>query len=394
MRRYLETHPWIRFDASGINELRPRAWMLLGEARARCDHLAGMPLHPGIAEKLYEVALIKGVQASTAIEGNTLTTEQVTGILHGTYSAPPSRAYQEQEVRNVLDALRAIDFQVRSGEMPVITAESICEYNRQVLEGTDHEPDAVPGLIRDHQVGVWRYQGAPAEDGPYLIDRLADWLESDTFRAGDPEVQFARHIAAAICAHLYIAWIHPFGDGNGRTARLLEFAILARSGTIPLAAAHLLSDHYNLTRDRYSRELAASSKTQSITEFATYAVEGLVDGLREQIALVRGQQLYIAWVNYVNEVLGRFKSGPSRDRQNTLVLAMLSDEPLSREELTQLTPEVAVLYAHVGPRTLSRDLNRLQETGLIVLGPDGDGWQANVGVLEAFLPPTAVSNKS
>ncbi len=38
-----------------------------------------------------------------------------------------------------------------------------------------------------------------------------------------------------------MAWIHPFGDGNGRTARLLEFLILARCGMVPLPAAHLLS---------------------------------------------------------------------------------------------------------------------------------------------------------
>ncbi|CED92167.1 Fido domain [Actinomyces succiniciruminis] len=54
----------------------------------------------------------------------------------------------------------------------------------------------------------------------------------------------------ATLAHLHLTWIHPFGDGNGRMSRLLEFELLIRAG-VPVPAAHLLSDHYNKTRDMY-----------------------------------------------------------------------------------------------------------------------------------------------
>ena len=56
-------------------------------------------------------------------------------------------------------------------------------------------------------------------------------------------------ILRAITAHLYLIWIHPFGDGNGRLARLVEFTILLKSG-IPSIAAHLLSNHYNATAEQ------------------------------------------------------------------------------------------------------------------------------------------------
>ena len=46
-----------------------------------------------------------GAQATAAIEGNTLSVEQVTGIYDGSFEGPPSRHYQELDVRNVLDAL-------------------------------------------------------------------------------------------------------------------------------------------------------------------------------------------------------------------------------------------------------------------------------------------------
>ena len=247
MKAYTESHPWITFSALDVNDLPPRTWMLLGEARAICEQITSTPLKPGVVEHLNEIALIKGALATTAIEGNTLNEEQVAGIYRGEYTAPPSREYQEREVRNVLDALTKIDTQATSGSLAPVTAELICDYNFQVLNTTEHAPDAAPGEFRDHSVMAGHYRGAPAQDCPYLTRRLAEWLESDMFRSDHPDTAFALTVIQAIYAHLYIAWIHPFGDGNGRTARLLEFMLLARSGQLPLLAAHLLSNHYNLT---------------------------------------------------------------------------------------------------------------------------------------------------
>ena len=362
--------------------------MLLGEARSKCEHLAGTPLQPEVAKHFYEVALIKGAQATTAIEGNTLTEDQVAGILRGTFRAPPSRAYQEREVKNVLEALTTIAQQVVDGGFPSITSELICDFNRRVLEGTQYEPDVVPGRIRDYSVGVLDYRGAPPEDCQYLVDRLAEWLESATFRSDDAEIRFALAVACAVYAHLYLAWLHPFGDGNGRTARLLEFLILARCG-MPLPVAHLLSNHYNLTRDEYYRQLAAASRTQKTHEFLGYATQGLVDGIREQIEQVLQQHFRVTWLNFVHETMRQFPSSPARDRQRSLVLAMPSDEGIPKRSLPELSPKLAGLYATKGPRTLSRDLNRLLSVQLVAKGPKG--WRSNDRIIRAFLPPTAES---
>ncbi len=361
--------------------------MLLGEARSKCEHLAGTPLQPEVARSFYEVALIKGAQATTAIEGNTLTEDQVAGILRGTYNAPPSRAYQQREVKNVLDALKAIADDVMQGELPTITRELICEFNHQVLEGTEYESHVVPGRIRDYSVGVPAYQGAPAQDCQYLVDRLAEWLESAIFRSESTEIRFALAIACAVYAHLYIAWLHPFGDGNGRTARLLEFLILARCGMIPLPAVHLLSNHYNLTRDQYYRELAKASRTGETVGFLAYAIQGLVDGIRDQIEFVLQQHFNVTWINFVHETMRQFPSSPARDRQRSLVLAMSSGIDTPKKELPGLSPQLAALYAKTGPRTLSRDLNRLCSVQLVAKGPKG--WRSNDRIVRAFLPPIA-----
>ena len=391
MRRYLETHPWITFKATDVNDLGPIAWMLLGEARSKCEHLAGAPLQPDAAQQLYRVALVKGAQATTAIEGNTLTEEQVEGILEGTFRAPPSRAYQEREVRNVLDALQEIDDAVMGNTSPVITMELICEYNRRLLDGTQHDSQVLPGKVREFSVVVAAYRGAPAEDCEYLLERLAEWLESDVFKSEDPELHFALVATCAMYTHLYIAWIHPFGDGNGRTARLLEFLILARSGLVPLPAAHLLSNHYNLTRDQYYSELGRASQTGRSVDFLTYAAQGLVDGLRDQIDQVRQHQLDVTWINYVHQVMNQYPPSPARDRQRAVVLAMPSDRDVTKDEIPMLTPGLAALYATKGPRTLSRDLNKLSVSGLV--HRNHGKWMSNHFLMKAFLPPVAEGNR-
>lgn len=391
MRRYEESHPWIAFDARALNEVHPKLWMMLGEARSKCQHLAGAPLKPELARDLYRVTLIKGAQATTAIEGNTLSEEQVAGILDGTFETPPSRKYQEGQVRNVLNALTKIAEQVQRGEYPKLTRELICDFNLQVLTGLEEELDdqTIPGEVRKHSVGVGRYRGAPSEDCDYLLDRLCEWLEGPDFVRPDREIDFALMLVRAVLAHLYIAWIHPFGEGNGRTARLVEFLILARSGKVPLPAAHLLSNHYNLTRDRYYRELDKASKSGGdIRGFIEYAIEGFVDGIRSQIDEVRMQQLRVAWINFVHDEMARFPTGKASDRQRELVLAMPVDRAVPRSELAGLTPVLAHRYAQAGPRTLSRDLNRLERAGLLNrIGRSN--YQASVHKMEAFLPAIA-----
>jgi len=365
--------------------------MLLGEARSKCEHLAGAPLKPEVAQELYQVTLVKGALATTAIEGNTLTEEQVRGILDGSYKAPPSRQYQEQEARNVLDALQSVHDRIAAGEQIRLTSDLICRFNYQILKDTQLHEDVTPGEIRTGSVVVGNYRAAPAEDCQYLLDRLVDWLNDPMFTHDDPEIQFALLLAKAVYAHLYLAWIHPFGDGNGRTARLAEFVILAGSGQVPIPAAHLLSNHYNLTRDRYYFELARASKQNQTLGFLSYAIEGFIDGIREAISMVREQQIEVAWINYVHDRFASQPNTPAAHRERSLVLAMPMDKPVPRDDLEGLTPKIAKLYAGAGPRVLSRDLNKLEKLGLIRQA--GRGYVACADLVQAFLVPMAATEE-
>lgn len=390
MRTYERTHPWLKFDVD-LRGATTDVWMLLGEAQSKCEHVAGVPLRPDVAERLHMLFLAKGVRATTAIEGNTLSQQQVLEHLEGRLELPQSKAYLKQEIDNIVRACNEISKEALAGSATQrLTPDRIRNFNSIVLYGLKLEEHVQPGVTRTYDVGVGTYKAAPHQDCDLLLARLCDWLNGPQFRVDEPKPDrlVVSAILKAILAHLYLAWIHPFGDGNGRTARLVEFYILVGAG-VPTPCAHLLSNFYNETRTEYYRQLDYASKSGgNVIPFLTYAIEGLVDGLREQIETIRLQQWDVTWRNYVHET---FRGGPettSDKRQKHLVLDLsASDVPVPRNELTRVSPRVAEAYAKKGPRTLARDISALEKRGLMVRTEQG--YQANRNRILAFLPARA-----
>ncbi len=387
MRTYERTHPWISFKAD-LSKASPNLWVMLGECQSKCEHVARVPLRPGTARQLYQLFLAKGVLATTAIEGNTLSEDEVLQHIEGKLTLPPSRQYLSKEIDNIIKACKEILELITSGNRPPLDIGAVKKMNQEVLAGLKLKEGVVPGEIRKHSVGVGMYRGAPDQDCEYLLHRLCEWLEGEDFSPPSQDLSLGYAILKAIITHLYLAWIHPFGDGNGRTARLVEFLILISAG-VPAASAHLLSNHYNLTRTEYYRQLEqASISGGDIVPFVHYAVEGFRDGLGQQIDTIWQQQWDIAWRNYVHEFF-KDKNSISSVRRRHLVLDLsVRTEPVPSSELTKISPRIAEAYAKRTGKTLSRDVNFLRKNDLIVRR--GKGYAPNRELILAFLPQRAI----
>lgn len=380
-RTYQETHSWITFQLD-LSQASYKAWLLLGEAQSKCQHVIGIPLLPEGARHLHQVFLAKGVLATTAIEGNTLTEEEVLRRIEGNLPLPPSKQYLGQEVDNIVNACNQIGQQVLTSAEVRLSPEKIKHYNQLVLQNLPVDDDVTPGEVRSHSVVIGRYRGAPAEDCDYLLERLCSWLNE----AFNPEASYgiAFGVLKAIVAHLYIAWIHPFGDGNGRTARLVEFETLLSAG-VPTTAAHLLSNHYNATRAEYYRQLDLAHRSGGdALPFIVYALQGFIDGLKEQIELIKTQQLRVHWINYVHDYF-RDKNSLTEVRRKHLVLD-LSNEPkaVSLTKIRYISPRIAEAYAGKTEKTVTRDINELAKMGLLTKTPKG--IRASTERMQAFIP--------
>jgi Fic family protein len=387
-RTFEGTHPWLTFGLD-LTRFDHRMWMMLGEAASKCEHVAGVPLAPDVAEKMHQVYLAKGAAATTAIEGNTLSEKEAEAVISGALKLPPSQQYLANEINNIVEAFNEITTTISRDGAWKLDIDFLKRINRLVLKGLDVEPEVIPGEIRTHKVVVGRYRCAPPEDCDYLLERMCSMLND--FPIPDDQKHSYSLIKASL-AHLYFVWIHPFGDGNGRTARLLELYILLSSG-LAQPTGHLLSNHYNKTRQKYYESLERAVESPAkVIEFIRYSVIGFLEGLREQIASIREQQWQVAWVNYVHETF-HDRNSPSDVRRRHIVLALSqAPQPVPMSKITTLTPEVAIAYSGKTPKTVVRDINALMEMGLVA--KRRGQLRAKRELILAFLPWRNVESDS
>ncbi|VDO71740.1 unnamed protein product [Schistosoma margrebowiei] len=165
----------------------------------------------------------KHVYHSNAIEGNTLTLAQTRSILETRLAVGGKSLLEQNEVLGMDSALRYINNTLLRGDLTAITLENILELHRRLLSFVDLRE---AGRLRRSQVYIADHQPPPPSSVPDLMSELISWLSSD-------EIADMHPIELAALTHWKLVFIHPFYDGNGRTARLLMNLILMRSGLPP-----------------------------------------------------------------------------------------------------------------------------------------------------------------
>ena len=391
----MTTHRFIKFPPS-FHDVGSRVWLLLGEIQARIELIKRLPIPPDDSNMLRGMYLTKGVHSTTAIEGNSFSEEEVAKIINKEMKAPPSRAYQEKQIENMVEAFSMVGNNLIGGDSSRFSVKLLHKYHELVLNGLEESisEEVVIGKFRGHRVIVGRYLAAPPDEVPSLMQQYCDWLNDKPI--GTEGYEVAEQIVKAIVAHVYFTWIHPYGDGNGRMSRLVEFAILVGAG-VPDIAAHLLSNFYNDTRDMYYRELQRShgesqdgsyAEEVSLNGFLEYALQGYKDELDKQFLLIHGLQIQTIWHDVIHaEFRKQFSENLTRtqQRQKRLVLDLTDhrfENPVRKGEIPDISAALARAYRDKTERTIQRDLNALVNMGL--LKHDDKGYKPNTDLLMAF----------
>jgi Fic family protein len=234
-----------------------------------------LPVNPTILSSLRETAKLYTTHYSTMIEGNRLNPEQVKEVLtlKGHF---PGRERDEHEVKGYYAALAQLE-QYAAQNHP-ITEKVIQTFHALVM--SNGRKKVVPTLyrqgqnvIRDGASGQIVYMPPESKDVPSLMRHLVSWIKEND--------ELPCPLVAAI-AHYQFATIHPYYDGNGRTARLLTTLIL-HLGQYDLKGLYSLEEYYAKNLLAYYRAISIGPshnyylgrKESDITSWIEYFVGGM-----------------------------------------------------------------------------------------------------------------------
>lgn len=289
-------------------------------------------------------ALILESHYSTHIEGTALSLEQARGILEG----KKIKGVRPDDRKELLNYRKAMDFIAKYlGKEDPITEALVRELHRMLVRGVRGD-QAGPGNYRKIQnyvvnskTGEIIYTPPPPLEVPRLMNEFVEWLNKDKDTSPIP---------VAGIAQFQLVHIHPFLDGNGRTARLLSTLILYKTG-YDFKRLFTISEYYDKDRPAYYK--AIQSVRQNSMDMTSW-LEYFVEGLRSQMAEIqeKGERIIQA-----DSLIAQLKTYDLNSRQKKIVRHLLFSERIDNEECQKICDSTK--------RTATRDLTYLVEKGLL-----------------------------
>ena len=215
-------------------------------------------------------ARIKGTHASTSIEGNPLTLEDVVKLARG------EDVYTETKSKlEVINHLKVLKYIGRNYNKIPINKTTILKIHKDIVRNTLYESKN-EGRYRDVQVFVGdsitrevMYMPPSEKEVPKLMRELIEWINKKIKEKDiDP-------ILIAGITHYQFVHIHPFVDGNGRTARVLCTLVLYKTG-YEFRRLFNISEYYEQNRRKYYDAIQSVRKNDmNMTEWLEYFTDGL-----------------------------------------------------------------------------------------------------------------------
>ena len=293
-------------------------------------------------------AIIKAAHASTAIEGNPLTLEEVSQLAQGRKVTATRKA--QQEVLNYLEVLENLEKYDENGG---ITEKTILKLHKSISKDT-LEYSEYEGMYRDLQVYVGNsatgevvFMPPSHGDVPKLMNELMEWMNSDDSLNFDP-------VIVAGLSHYEFVRIHPFVDGNGRTSRAMATFILYLR-KFDIKRFFTLDDYYDSDRNAYYDALkSVDQKTLDLTEWLEY----FTDGVLLSIAKVKEKVLQLSLEKHKKELEGQIAL---TEKQTKIIEHLISNDRIISSDIQNMF-KISRQSAHKEIKKLI-DLNIVDKKG-------------------------------
>ena len=357
--RYSTPQQWLRYDSAAISGL-------LVEAKTAAGVLSRLPYLPRWIEQAHEEQLRLEAVGTSRIEGAEFTQREQDEAL-----APdaPTRAALTHSQRQ----LRAADATYRwLREIPAnrpVTAELVQSIHRYIVTGCDDD-HCIPGELRRDGANVTF--GRPvcrgAEGGAELAAAFGALGQAfaGEFRGHDRIIQ-------AMAAHYHIGAMHPFGDGNGRTARALEAFMLREAGVNDMVMVSLSNYYYEHVEEYLGALYDSRNSGHDLTPFLRFALPAVPERCNALAAEILTHNKRLLYREFARSLFGRLRSPRRRalaERQLRIIETLLDSGSMSASDLVQ---QVWVHYMGLKypSRALGRDLSGLLSLSAIVVSGDG-----------------------
>lgn len=266
----------------------------LGKVRELIGGLNQRSFSSTILYKLEKEALAVSAYSSTSIEGNPLPLTEVRSLLK---LSPKNIRDTQKEVLNYNNALMNLNKVIDSKENLLLSNDLIKNTQKLVTQDLIDKSNAgryrnVPVFVNNPTLKETVYWPPDSNDVPSLMDNLIDYINKN---------QEIDYLVLAGIFHKQFVIIHPFVDGNGRTARLITKTLLAKMG---LNTFNLFSfeNYYNLNVTKYFNNVGVLGNYYDnynlfdFTSWLEYFTDGIIDELNRVIKLLPKEVQQLAMV--------------------------------------------------------------------------------------------------
>lgn len=341
---------------------------LLIRAEVLHETVEDLPILPSLSAQIEDEIIKRSIFSTAAIEGNPLTEEKVGRIVSSAESHPQTKERAEREIVSLKKAYDFLRKEIRNPDHSYVLSEDIVKAFHSLITSGIAYDDNEPGKYRNHSVKV----GDRAHGGVYTPPKIYDdirtlmgeyinWINSDAVINEKPEIR-------AALAHFHLASIHPFGQGNGRTARVIEALLLGLAGK--KYTAIMLSNYYYRNIDDYYLAFSRSqrNKENNVTPFLEFVLKGVIESMGE----IKQKIIYFIRRLSLRDYYQYLRQEKGITARQLELLLLLPDygNPFTLADLT-IVPYFKALYRNASERTARRDLERLTNLGLVRIEQKG-----------------------
>ena len=320
--RYHLPQRWLRYNLAEVA-------MPLVQAKTSAGVLKRLPYLYQWIEQVHEEQLRLEAVGTTRIEGAQFSARQQEEVLSSDTAPASSLTHSQRQLR----AANATYRWLRSVEPSrLINTDFVLDIHRRIVTGCDDDR-CEPGKLRRDGDNVTF--GNPvcrgAIGGPELSNAFNGLIQaiSGEFRNHDPIIQ-------ALAAHYHLGAMHPFGDGNGRTARALEAFMMRKAGVNDMVMVSLSNYYYEYQKEYRAALHESRAGGHDLTPFLKFALPAIVsrcDALADEIS-TQGKR--ILYRQMANSLFGRLRSPRRRvlvERQLQIVEMLLNDGAMHLSEM-------------------------------------------------------------